>query len=145
MNLQDWLLLNMEKVISTGLLAYGMSGKIFHGPFLENHPGFKLRAVTERSAKNAEKDYPGIISYSSVDQLLNDPEIELVVINTPNNTHYEYAEKALNAGTYTNTWTVKDDCGNTSDTFTQVITLQDTAAPTFIGDLPSAVGWIPSP
>lgn len=90
--------MNMEKVISTGLLAYGMSGKIFHGPFLENHPGFKLRAVTERSAKNAEKDYPGIISYSSVDELLNDPEIELVVINTPNNTHYEYAEKALNAG-----------------------------------------------
>ncbi|KAF2083102.1 HYR-like domain-containing protein, partial [Flavobacterium sharifuzzamanii] len=36
-----------------------------------------------------------------------------------------------NAGTYTNTWTVKDDCGNTSDTFTQVITIQDTTAPTW--------------
>ncbi|KQB39789.1 gliding motility-associated C-terminal domain-containing protein [Flavobacterium aquidurense] len=41
-----------------------------------------------------------------------------------------------NAGTYTNTWTVKDDCGNTSDTFTQVITIQDTSKPIFIGDLP---------
>jgi hypothetical protein len=33
------------------------------------------------------------------------------------------------AGTYTNTWTVKDDCGNISDKFTQVIIIQDTTAP----------------
>ncbi|WP_168199971.1 gliding motility-associated C-terminal domain-containing protein [Flavobacterium sp. KBS0721] len=44
-----------------------------------------------------------------------------------------------NAGTYTNTWTVKDDCGNTSDTFTQVITIQDTTKPTFIGELPKDI------
>ncbi|MBF4488196.1 gliding motility-associated C-terminal domain-containing protein, partial [Flavobacterium sp. CSZ] len=44
-----------------------------------------------------------------------------------------------NAGTYTNTWTVKDDCGNTSDTFTQVITIEDTTKPTFIGELPTDI------
>ncbi|MFD2941998.1 T9SS type B sorting domain-containing protein, partial [Flavobacterium notoginsengisoli] len=44
-----------------------------------------------------------------------------------------------NAGTYTNTWTVTDDCGNISDTFTQIITIQDTTAPKFSGNLPSDI------
>ncbi|MFV5686681.1 gliding motility-associated C-terminal domain-containing protein [Flavobacterium sp. GB2R13] len=42
------------------------------------------------------------------------------------------SEGCANAGTYTNTWTVKDGCGNTSEVFTQVITIEDTTAPTII-------------
>ncbi|MDI6051352.1 Ig-like domain-containing protein, partial [Flavobacterium sp. XS2P24] len=41
------------------------------------------------------------------------------------------SSECANAGTYTNTWTVNDDCGNTSAVFTQVITIQDTTAPTW--------------
>lgn len=87
---------NINKTINAGLLAYGMSGKVFHAPFLHAHGGFNLKAVVERSHKNAVNDYPNIISYNSVEELLNDKEIELVVINTPNNLHYEHAKAALN-------------------------------------------------
>jgi scyllo-inositol 2-dehydrogenase (NADP+) len=88
----------MERVITTGLLAYGMSGKVFHAPFIDAHPGFKLYAVTERHQKQAASDYPGVISYNSVDDLLDDQQIELVVINTPNFTHFDFARKALQKG-----------------------------------------------
>ena len=88
----------MEPQINTGLLAYGMSGKVFHAPFIATHPGFNLKGIVERSKKIAQQDYPEVESYNSVDELMNDPSIDLVIINTPNNTHYEYAKQALNAG-----------------------------------------------
>ena len=88
----------MDQIIKTGLLAYGMSGKVFHAPFLSAHPGFELYAVTERHQKKADLDYPGIRSYDTVDALIGDPEIQLIVINTPNFSHYDFAKQALNAG-----------------------------------------------
>lgn len=88
----------MEKIVNTGLLAYGMSGKLFHAPFLSVHPGFNLSAVTERNEKKAHKDYPGITSYDSIDELLDDPAIDLVVVNTPNFSHYDYTRQALLKG-----------------------------------------------
>jgi scyllo-inositol 2-dehydrogenase (NADP+) len=88
----------MEKRIKAGLLAYGMSGKIFHGPFLAAHEGFDLVAIVERSKNEAIKDYPGVKIYREVEALIADENIDLVVVNTPNYTHYEFAKAALNAG-----------------------------------------------
>ena len=84
--------------IRTALLAYGMSGKLFQAPFLAAHPGFDLRAVVERTEQRMHHDYPGIRSYASVADLLADPALELVVVNTPSNTHFELAQQALRAG-----------------------------------------------
>ena len=75
-----------------------MSGLVFHAPFLQANPGFNLYAVLERSAKKAENVYPGIVSFNDIDEMLADEKIDLVVVNTPNYTHYEFARKALLAG-----------------------------------------------
>ncbi|EHQ28282.1 Gfo/Idh/MocA family oxidoreductase [Mucilaginibacter paludis] len=88
----------MASPIVTGIMSYGMSGRIFHAPFLHAHPGFTLKAITERSKKTAQERYPAVLSYDSVEQLLADDEIELIVVNTPNNTHYDLATLALKAG-----------------------------------------------
>lgn len=88
----------MNHQINTGLLAYGMSGKVFHAPFVDAHPAFNFKAIVERTKKLAQLDYPNIVSHNSVEDLLADDSIDLVIINTPNYTHYEYAKKALNAG-----------------------------------------------
>lgn len=87
-----------DSPIVTGLLAYGMSGKLFHAPFLDLHPGFALRAVAERTQQRMAADYPGVRSYPSTEALLADPALELVVVNTPNDTHYDLARQALRAG-----------------------------------------------
>lgn len=88
----------MSTPIVTGLMAYGMSGRIFHAPFLTTNSGFKFKAVVERHEKKAAARYPDVISYNSIDELLNDDEIELVIVNTPNDTHFDFTIKALNAG-----------------------------------------------
>ncbi|MBC7614800.1 MAG: Gfo/Idh/MocA family oxidoreductase [Pedobacter sp.] len=88
----------MNTKINTGLLAFGMSGKVFHAPFINAHPGFSLRGITERNRKLATADYPSVISYNSIDELIADDEIDLVIVNTPNFTHFEYAKQALKAG-----------------------------------------------
>lgn len=86
------------KQINVGILAYGMSGKVFHAPFFEIHTGFNFSAVVERTKKTAQQDYPAIMSYNSVDELLNDANIDLVVVNTPNYLHYEHTKAALEKG-----------------------------------------------
>lgn len=87
-----------KKMIKTGILSYGMSGTLFHAPFLNKHSGFRLTAVVERSKKTAGKRYPDIKSYDSVDQLIADRDLDLIVVNTPNYTHFEFALKSLKAG-----------------------------------------------
>ena len=84
--------------IRTALLAYGMSGKVFHAPFLTAHPGFELLAVAERTEQRMHLDYPTIRSYPSVAELLTDSNLELVVVNTPSSTHFELASQAMRAG-----------------------------------------------
>ena len=86
------------KPINTALLSFGMSGVVFHAPLIHVHPGFTLSAVWERTKDLAQKKFPGIKTFRSLEDLLSDPDIELVIVNTPNYTHYEYARKALLAG-----------------------------------------------
>ena len=87
----------MQK-IKTALLSYGMSGKVFHAPFLKLHPGFELLGSWERSKKLIQEDYLEVKSYPSFESILEDKFIDLVIVNTPIDTHFEYAKKVLLAG-----------------------------------------------
>ncbi len=89
---------NNQAPINVALCSFGMSGWVFHAPFISMHPGFKLYAVWERSKDLAAQKYPGIITYRTLEEMLADDNVELVIVNTPNYTHYEYAKKALQAG-----------------------------------------------
>jgi scyllo-inositol 2-dehydrogenase (NADP+) len=88
----------MSAPIVTGLLAYGMSGRVFHAPFLSTNPQFKLKAVVERNQKKMAARYSDIVSYNAIEEILADDEIELIIVNTPNFTHFDFAKQALKAG-----------------------------------------------
>lgn len=75
-----------------------MSGAVFHAPFIDVNANFNLYGVLERTKNEAEKRYPAIKTFRSLEDLLNDETIELVVINTPNITHFDFAKKVINAG-----------------------------------------------
>ena len=75
-----------------------MSGKTFQAPFLHVNPGFEFYSVWEREKDLAKTIYPDIRVCRTLEELLADPAVELVIVNTPNYTHYEYGKKALEAG-----------------------------------------------
>lgn len=85
-------------MINAALVSFGMSGKVFHAPFLATNPNFNLVGSWERSSKNIEAAYPGTKSYASYEELLADTSIDLVIVNSPNDTHFAYAKSALLAG-----------------------------------------------
>lgn len=84
--------------IKTALCSFGMSGWVFHAPFLQAHTGFELTAVWERSKNLSQQKYPKVTVYRTLEAMLADDSIELVVVNTPNITHFDYCSKALMAG-----------------------------------------------
>ncbi|MEJ0055214.1 MAG: oxidoreductase [Bacteroidota bacterium] len=84
--------------IVTGILSYGMSGEVFHAPLIVAHKGFQLKTVLQRSSNTSQQHYPSANVVRNLEEILNDPSIELVVINTPNETHYDFTSRALEAG-----------------------------------------------
>src|SRR4051794_25353135 len=84
--------------INVGLIGYGMASRIFHAPFITTTPGLKLTAVLERQGSFSKRDYPNVDILRDVDELLTDTKVNLIVVATPNSSHFELARRALAAG-----------------------------------------------
>ena len=88
----------MSKKIITAIVGFGMSAEYFHAPFINANPNFILKKIVERKTGKSKQVYPHINIVRSYEEILNDPGIELIVITTPNSTHYEMGKQALLAG-----------------------------------------------
>ena len=84
--------------IGVGVIGFGLAGRVFHAPFVSAVPGLKLMAFVERRTDEAHRTYPATRTYIAVEEMLRDDQIELVVVATPNETHYALAKQALEAG-----------------------------------------------
>jgi predicted dehydrogenase len=85
-------------MIEVGLVGFGLAGRAFHAPVIRAVPGLHLAAIVQRSGTEAAEKYPDVRIVRSLEELLSIPRIRLVVIATPNDTHYPFARKCLEAG-----------------------------------------------
>lgn len=84
--------------IRTGLIGYGLSGRVFHAPFIEALDEFSLTAVASRQSDAVLARYPQAQVVADVHDLIAMPNLDLIVITAPNDQHYPLARAALDAG-----------------------------------------------
>jgi predicted dehydrogenase len=88
----------MGERIKTGIIGFGLSGRVFHAPFIHTHPGFQLSHIVERHHHRSKDIYPTVHVVKDYHELLNKHELELIVITTPNTLHFPMAAACLKAG-----------------------------------------------
>lgn len=86
------------KTINIALIGYGFVGKTFHAPLLQSVDGLKLAVVSSRDEEKVKRDLPDVQVVATPEEAIQHPDVDLVVIASPNATHAPLAALALNAG-----------------------------------------------
>jgi len=87
-----------DKKINTGIIGFGLSGKIFHAPFLHTHSGFNLKKIVERNCVESKKIYPYVEVVPDYQNLIKDKTLDLIAVCTPNMLHFYMVKEILKAG-----------------------------------------------
>lgn len=88
-------------MIRTGIIGYGLSGRVFHAPFIDVVDGFELTKISTsdpEKIKLIHQRYPNTLVVPGADEIINDPKIDLVIVTSPNTVHFSQAKQALLAG-----------------------------------------------
>lgn len=88
----------MSAPLNVALVGYGYAGRTIHAPLIQASPRLKLHTIVSSKAEQVVADYPGVVVASDTMQALADAQIDLVVIASPNNSHFMHADSALAAG-----------------------------------------------
>jgi scyllo-inositol 2-dehydrogenase (NADP+) len=84
--------------ISVGLIGFGFAGRTFHAPVIRAVTGLRLATILQRKGDDAAKAYPDVRIARTVEELLAFDSIQLVVIATPNTSHFDLGRQCLLAG-----------------------------------------------
>lgn len=109
-----------------GLIGFSIGGHVFHAPFIDENDDLELYKVTARRVEQQKMlrvRYPDAIGVLSADDIINDPEVDIVVIATSNDVHFSLAKAALEAGKHV---VVEKPFTNTTEEADELITLAQT-------------------
>jgi scyllo-inositol 2-dehydrogenase (NADP+) len=87
-------------MVRVGIVGYGFAGRGFHAPLIRRVPGVELAAVATRAPERraqAESEL-GVPTYPTLEAMLAEGEVDLVVLATPHDVHAEQALTAMAAG-----------------------------------------------
>lgn len=84
--------------MKTGVVGFGAAAQFMHLPFIITHPEFELTTILQRHGDSAKERYPFVHIARSLEEMLADESLELIVVTTPNDSHLDYAFRALDAG-----------------------------------------------
>ena len=87
-----------DRPVRAGLASFGMVSRVFHGPLITATPGIDLVAIASSSEQKVHAAYPEVRHHPDPAALIADPDVDLVIVTTPNDTHVPLAEAALAAG-----------------------------------------------
>lgn len=90
--------MSLKEPIRCGVIGFGLAGRIFHSAVIDATEGLALNGIVERNGDTAQKTYPKTPVYRSLDAMLAQGDVDVVVVATPNETHVPMAEQCLRAG-----------------------------------------------
>ena len=85
-------------MVRVGLIGFGLAGQAFHAPVIRGVEGMELACVLERHTNNSKQRYPEVRVARTLDEMLSDKSINLIVVATPNDSHFSYSKTCLEAG-----------------------------------------------
>ena len=84
--------------LNVGLIGYGFAGATFHAPLIAAVPGLTLAHVASSRPEAVRAAQPHVRVHADAQAMLAAPDLDVVVIATPNATHAPLARHALLAG-----------------------------------------------
>ncbi len=85
-------------MVRVGVIGFGLAGQAFHAPVIRGVAGMELACILERHTSRAKVKYPNVRVARTLDEMLADEKINLVVVATPNDSHFSLTKACLEAG-----------------------------------------------
>jgi predicted dehydrogenase len=83
---------------NVALIGYGLAGRVFHAPMIAAVDGLRLAAIVSGRADEIRKAYGDVAIHRDAEAVMKDASIDVIVVATPNDSHFDLASRALASG-----------------------------------------------